>query len=85
MSKKIRPITVLTVEELYALDDATFAEESLRQALENPSTIRSGQVLSIAKTKRRQMVARQRTLDEALDQDLIRKTMTKTHLGATLA
>jgi hypothetical protein len=54
------------------LDDATFAElaadeERLHQALEAPATIRSGQALSIAKTKpRRQTVSRQRTLDEAL-------------------
>ena len=72
MSKKTRPITVLTAEELDSLDDATFAElaadeERLHQALEDPSTTRSGQVLSIAKTKpRRQTVSRQRTLDEAL-------------------
>ena len=74
--KKTRPITVLTVEELDALDDATFAqlaadEERLHQALQDPSTIRSGQALSIVKTKtRRQTVAQQRTLDEVLDQDL---------------
>ena len=65
MPKKTRPITVLTAEELDALDDATFAElaadeERLHQALEDPSSIRSGQALSIAKTKpRRQTVARQ--------------------------
>ena len=56
MPKKTRPITVLTAEELDSLDDATFAElaadeERLHQALEDPSTIRSGQALSIAKTK----------------------------------
>jgi len=72
MPKKTRPITVLTAEELDSLDDATFAElaadeERLHQALEDPPIIRSGQVLSIAKTKpRRQTVSRQRTLDEAL-------------------
>jgi hypothetical protein len=74
--KKTRPITVLTAEELDALDDATFAElaadeERLHQALEDPATIRSGQALSIAKTKpRRQTVSRQRTLDEAPAHDL---------------
>ena len=58
-----------------ALDDATFAvlaadEERLHQALEDPATIRSGQALSIAKTKpRRQTVSRQRTLDESLAHD----------------
>ena len=55
-AKETRPITVLTAEELDALDDATFAElaadeECLHQALEDCSTIRSGQALSIAKTK----------------------------------
>ena len=75
MPKKTRPITVLTTEEFDALDDATFAElaadeERLHQALEDPFTIRSGQVLSIAKTKpRRQTVSRQRTLDETLAHD----------------
>jgi hypothetical protein len=75
MPKKTRPITVLTAEELDALDNATFAElaadeERLHQALEDPATIRSGQALSIAKTKpRRQTVSRQRTLDEALAHD----------------
>ena len=54
MPKKSRPITVLTTEELDALDDATFAKlavdkERLHQALQDPSTIRSGQALSIAK------------------------------------
>ena len=45
-------------------------KERLHQALEDPSTIRSGQALSIAKTDpRRQTVFRQRTLDEAQDQD----------------
>ena len=69
MPKKTRPITVLTAEELDALDDATFAElaadeERLHQALEDPASIRSGQALSIAKTKpRRQTVARQPILD----------------------
>jgi len=53
MPKKTRPITVLTEEELNALDDATFAElaadeERLHQALQDPATIRSGQALSIA-------------------------------------
>jgi len=72
MPKKTRPITVLSTEELDALDDTTFAElaadeESLHQALEGPSSIRLGQALSIAKTKpRRQTVARQRILDEVL-------------------
>ena len=52
MSKKTRPISVLTAEEL----DATFAElvadkERLHQALEDPSTIRSGKAMSIAETK----------------------------------
>ena len=75
MLKKTRPITVLTAEELDALDDATFDEltadeERLHQALEDPSTIRSEQALSIAKTKpRRQTVSRQRILDEALAHD----------------
>ena len=75
LPKKTRPVTVLTAEELDAIDDATFAElaadeDHLHQALEDPSTIRSGQALSIAKTKpRRQTVARQRTLDEVLEQD----------------
>ena len=52
MPKKTQLISVLTAEEL----DATFAElaadeERLHQALEDPSTIRSGQALSITKTK----------------------------------
>ena len=73
MPKKTRPVTHLTAEELDALDEAAFAElaadeERLHQALEDPSTIRLGQALSIAKTKtRRQTVSRQRTLDEAHD------------------
>ncbi len=50
MPKKTRPITVLTAEELDALDDATFAElaadeERLHKALEDPASIRSGQAL----------------------------------------
>ena len=67
MPKKTRPITVLTAKELDALDDATCAElaadgERLHQTLEDPATIRSGQALSIAKTKpHRQTVSRQRT------------------------
>ena len=75
MPKKTRPITVLTTEELDALDDATFAElaadeERLHQALEDPSSIRSGQALSIAKTKpRRQTVARQPIIDQVLDDE----------------
>ena len=75
MPKKTRPITILTAEELDALDDATFTElvedkERLHQALEDPSTIRSGQALSIAKTKpRRQTVARQRILDDVLQDE----------------
>ena len=77
MPKKTRPITVLTAEELDVLDDVTFAElaaneERLHQALEDPSSIRSGQAVSIAKTKpRRQTVARQSILDEVLrDEDV---------------
>ena len=74
MPKKTRPITVLMAEELDALDDATSElaadEECLHQALEAPSTIRSGLPLSIAKTKtRRQTVSRQRTLDQTLAYD----------------
>ena len=42
----------------------------LHQAVEDPYTIRSGQAISIAKTKpRRQTVSRQRTLDKALVHD----------------
>ena len=90
MPKKTRPITVLTAEELDALDDATFAElaadeERLHQALEDPTTIRSGQALSIAKTKpRRQTVSRQRTLDEALAHDsMTSQIKTQSHLAST--
>ena len=73
MPKKTRPITVLTEEELNALDDATFAElaadeERLHQALQNPATIRLGQALSIAKTKPRRKTASRKTLvDDILD------------------
>jgi len=75
MPKKTRPITVLTEDELNALNDVTFAElasdeERLHQALQDPATIRSGQALSIAKTKpRRKMVGRQQILDDILDKD----------------
>jgi hypothetical protein len=70
MPKKTRLITVLTEDELNALDDATFAElaadeERLHQALQDPATIRSGQALSIAKT--RKTVARKQILDNILD------------------
>ena len=63
MPKKTRPITVLTV------DDATFVdEERLHQVLQDPATIRSGQALSIAKTKpRRKTMARQQILDDILN------------------
>jgi len=73
MPKKTRPITVLTEEELNALDDAISAElaadeERLHQALQDPATIRSGQALSIAKTKpRRKTASRQQILDDILD------------------
>jgi len=76
MPKKTRPITVLTEEELNALDDATFAElaadkERFHQALQNPATIRSGQALSIAKTKPRRKTApcQQSILDSILNRD----------------
>ena len=71
MPKKTRPITVLTEEELNALDDATFDElaadeERLNLALQDPATIRSGQALSIAKTKPRRKT-RQPIIDDILD------------------
>ena len=60
MPKKTRPITVLTEDELNALDDATFAElaadeERLHQALQDFATIPSGQALS-RKTAPRQLI-----------------------------
>jgi len=73
MPKKTRPITVLTEEELNALDDATFEElaadeERLNLALQDPATIRSGQALSIAKTKPRRKTASRKTIvDEIFD------------------
>ena len=89
MPKKTKPITVLTEDELNALDDAIFAElaadeERLHQALQDPATIRSGQALSIAKTKpRRKTVPRQQILDEILDR--AEEEGTLIHLGPTLA
>jgi len=67
MPKKTRPISVLTAEELDALDDAAFAElaadvERLHQALEDPPIIRSGQALGIIKP-RHQTVSQLRTLE----------------------
>jgi len=73
MPKKTRPITVLTEEELNALDDATFDElaadeERLNLALQDPATIRSGEALSIAKTKPRRKTASRKTIvDEIFD------------------
>ena len=58
-----------------SLDDATFAElavdeERLHQALQDPATIRSGQALSIAKTKPRRTTApRQLILDSILNRE----------------